>query len=709
MGILFKLFGSPLHCKSQNQINEFNREEDYNLDHYLNNEIKDDIIINNNLLCLKIYIIGSGAKKEYIINNIFKNKIDNSLSYLADKEFKTEQFHWIARIYDDGLFDENKCNKLREEIKSDKSNKENKILNYQVILCFGTENIKIITSHFSKLRRSRMIFVTDSEYDIDNDIDKKMDKRYATNIICKNISNEKLNSKLITALWELDCCFKERGKQICRYTPEKIFNGLEKDNSLFSINILLTGLARTGKSTFINLLSGKILALESDASESVTKNISEYYIYKDDDKDEHGAIKLIDTPGILPNELKKEYKNVEKKVINMIKDQDKDFNTQIHFIFFIIKKDDSLEGENILEFLKILNQSKCPVYFILNKVNENEDDFESFVDSKTEYLNSIGCKNLSNENNFISANFKEKIHGIDTIFTKINEYIKERNYLNKELGDKMKNLLNNFRKEVESNKFFISYFKDDRISIEESKLKIDFYNKMKEINQLVSKNDLFSKIKIDSLIDNGIKLAEKCRNVIISLSKLENIFQTSSGDVPVISIFQAFMVKEIGEGFGLDINILNFGTKIFIKNIKNFLTSMKNENIINNGNNNLEISEILGGDTIIQFLDAIEDKIHDKLEKDKKNLILSLVELINKIRELNINSEKKIKELELINRDLTLEIYEFCLSYFKKELMESDRLSFMVNYFNKFELLLKDIEYYINKKDWGEYNFIKTY
>ena len=28
----------------------------------------------------------------------------------------------------------------------------------------------------------------------------------------------------------------------------------------------------------------------------------------------------------------------------------------------------------------------------------------------------------------------------------------------------------------------------------------------------------------------------------------------------------------------------------------------------------------------------------------------------------------------------------------------------MVNYFNKCKSLLEDIEYYINKKDWGKFN-----
>ena len=92
-------------------------------------------------------------------------------------------------------------------------------------------------------------------------LDENIDKRYVTNIISKNITNEQLSSKIISTLWELDCCFNEKGNQICRYTPERIFNGLEKDNSLFSINILLIRLSRTGKSTFINLLFGKIIAL----------------------------------------------------------------------------------------------------------------------------------------------------------------------------------------------------------------------------------------------------------------------------------------------------------------------------------------------------------------------------------------------------------------------------------------------------------------
>ena len=353
MGIFLRLFTRPsnrptiIEQREEKSNNISNNNENSNFK--LNNaeDINEDR--KENQLCLKIYIVGKGEKKDYIINNLFKAEItDSYLKTIADREFKTDQFHWIARIYNDENLTDEKCKVLEKEIGEDKGSKQNinKILRYQAILCFGDENVEILSENFEFLRKSRMIFITEEECDLDDD----MDKRYASNIICKDITYEDLNIKIISALWELDCCFNEKGNQICRYTPEKIFKGLEKNNSMFSINILLTGLSRTGKSTFINLLSGKIMALEADETESVTKNISEYYIYREDDKDEHGALKIIDTPGIVPNQEQndEDYKEVENKVINMIKEQDKTFENKIHFIFFVLRKGAiNLQGYNI--------------------------------------------------------------------------------------------------------------------------------------------------------------------------------------------------------------------------------------------------------------------------------------------------------------------------------------------------------------------------
>ena len=664
----------------------------------------DDIKIRElGLSCLKVYIVGNGAKRNEVIKNIFKEEInDPILKNIADKEIKTDQFHWIARIYKDEILTNEKCQEIRKEIQKDKGSNSKKLLKYQAILCFGNENTKILSEKFDELRKTRMIFITEEKCILDED----MDKRYATNIIYKDITDKDLNIQIISTLWELDCCFNEKGNQICRYTPEKIFKGLEKDYSMFSINILLTGLSRTGKSTLINLLSGKIMALEGDDTESVTKKISEYYIYRNDDKDELGAIKIIDTPGIAPNQNanKEDYQKVENQVINMINNQDNaSFENQIHFIFFVLMKGAiNLEGENIKELLTALNKSKCPVYFIINKVRQKEKE-SKVIDPIKENLSRIKCSNLTNEENFILANFKkddiEEIHGIDKIFKKICEHINDKKYLDENLKNKMNLLLRDFRIE-EGNSQSIYLFENKTI-IRDFKTKIKFNERMKEIFDMISKNDFFSKINIDSLIENGKNIAERCQKIIISLSNLEGIFPTISENIPALSIFQAVMVKEIAEGYGMDINILKYGTKIFINNLRN---TSKTLNLFKKENNIIFDNNILEKKEISKALNLFENKVKEKLEKsNNKNIILYLANLLNELYKEYLEKTKD-KNQQFFNKKFTNEISRFCRNYFENELIETKGLSFMINYFNKSESLLKDIEYYINKKSWDNYD-----
>ena len=719
MGIFFKFF-----FPSSRHLNERDKEDKKAIE--INNSQLDDNIWkieediekdskdkkdNKKLLCLKIYIVGKGKNKNYIINNLFKEKIfDSYLKTIADREFKTDQFHWIARIYDEEILSQKKCDELRKEIMKDQGNDKNKdkLLKYQVILCCGNENVEILSKNFIRLRKSRIIFIVEELFDLN----EEMDKRYATFIKCKDNSNanEDLNIKIISTLWEIDCCFNEKGNQICRYKPEKIFKALEKDNSIFSINILLTGLSRSGKSTLINLIAGKIMALEADDTESVTQNISEYYIYRNDDKDEHGALKFIDTPGIVPNQNKNKlkYKEVENKVKNMIKEQEKSFENQIHFIFFVIKKRDLLEGENINEFLKVLNESKCPVFFIINEATKKKEKFLTDIDPIITQLNFINCQNLAKEDNFINVNLKEdddkSVHGIEEIFKKIKAHIIDKNYLDLNLRNEMVDLLNDFDSKIVVNEAFNSYESNDKIKIKEIKSKINFNKRMENIQNMTKKNDLFSKINVSSLIVNGRELEKKCKKVISSLSNLKGIFPSVSENVPALSIFQAFMVKEIAGGYGLDINVLNAGTKFLISNISKNFSSFKNLKIDNNEEQ--EFLEILGNKEISEAKNIIENKVKDKLEKgNNKESILTLAKLINFLRDKNINELKNSDNKNPFHEEIFInEICSFCMIYFENELIESKGLVFMLNYFNKCESLLKDIEYYSEKKEWDKFN-----
>ena len=223
---------------------------------------------------------------------------------------------------------------------------------------------------------------------------------------------------------------------------------------------------------------------------------------------------------------------------------------------------------------------------------------------------------------------------------------------------------------------------------------------MKEIYDLTSKNDLLSKFEFMPLLDNGQRIAKKCKDVIISLSNLTDILP--SGEIPILSVFQAFMVKEIGEGYGLDINVLNHGTKLLINNMKKKVSSMKEEDMISKKDNNKN-DKILKTDEIIQSLDIIKDKIQNKLDKTNKDSILNLAKTLNEIKKI-IGKVQKENDLQIFNQNFTNEVYICCIKFFEKELIESEGLNFMVNYFNKCESLLKDIEYYMNKEDWGKYS-----
>ena len=332
----------------------------------------------------------------------------------------------------------------------------------------------------------------------------------------------------------------------------------------------------------------------------------------------------------------------------------------------------------------------------------------SKFDSLTEYLRKLQCNNLNNVNNFIIANFKNEygtinVHGIDTIFKKIKEYISEKKYLDISLKNKMLELFRDFRSEIENQKIFGSFENEDIITIKELRANLKYNERMKEILEITNKNYLFSKINVGSIIKNGRKIADKCKNVIISLSKLKEIFPKVSENIPALTILQAFMVKEIAEGYGLDVNVLNSGTKFLLNNIRNNLDSLNKSKINNNKNKNHDndkLQEMLNINEIKKALESIEIKISNMLEKgNNKDSILTLANLLNFLKEKNKKMNIGMNQ-DLFNQIFTKEISEYCKNYFERQLKETNGLIFMNNYFNKCESLLKDFDFYINKKDW---------
>ena len=341
-------------------------------------------------------------------------------------------------------------------------------------------------------------------------------------------------------------------------------------------------------------------------------------------------------------------------------------------------------------------------FFILNNVEEDFDK-EYFMDSLSEGLN-IQCDNIFKEENFINANFKvadvEKIHGINKIFEKISNYITDKNILDKQLKVKMDELMKGFRK-IEKNEF--SFFFDEpneneeNIQILEAKNKINFKEKLDEINQLWESNEFFTKISIKSIIENGRLFAKSCKNVLISLSNLKGILPSISKDIPLISVLQAFMVKEIEMGYGLNINSLNYGVKILKNNFDAILIT-KNQNELENDNNK---KGVLNEHKLSENLDSISKKVYELLEKSNKKLVFQVAKLLMKLAE--IAKYNQLEDSKIFNVEFTNIIEQFCCKFFEKEIICSEKLTFMYNYYNKLSSIFEDIKYYANKEEWDSF------
>ena len=362
-----------------------------------------------------------------------------------------------------------------------------------------------------------------------------------------------------------------------------------------------------------------------------------------------------------------------------------------------MKDDLSLEG--LEEFLTIvLKESKCPVFFLLNKGN-NEEDFEEIKDN----LNEILGDDLLEEDQFINANLKkgdiEKIYGISETFQKISKSIKDKNIFDTNIKSKMDNLLNKFRK-IEKNSFFLSQKEEDIIKINNLKNDIKFNKKMEEIKKLCESNEYFSNIDPNVIIDNGQKNAESCKKVIISLSNLQGIFPRISEKYPLISIFQGYMVKLIKDGFGLNTDSLLYGITILKEESKNIFEEKKNKEIDEKQND----KKILDEGDLNQLFNEIENKLKDNLYGSNKKLIFKLAQILNKVGETL--KEQQIDMNLNFNEQFTDLIVYFCEIFFEREIIESKGLSFMVNYYDKLNLLLEDIDYYSKKEDWGTYEMI---
>ena len=687
--------------------------------------IIEEIIEKNKALGLKIHICGNTIENADIISGIFNEELkDIKYQERAELQYKTNQFYWIAKNYPN--ISEETINTIVNEIVDDIDKCiESKPITQQVILCFGIDNIQ---SLFDKIKKKTEIyfplFIIISE-EKDTETIKKIkfkDKRRITNIILNDKTRNKIKSKIISTLWKYDCYYNERGNKICRYTPDSIFKSFDIDLPFYSINILLTGKSKAGKSTFINYLSNKLNALESCKKESVSKNITEYCFYINNNNDNNtrrsSCIRIFDSPGILSNikentyiDKKKNGKNIADKkdnkideninnksieiLSNLLNPEINNMDMQIHFILFFFMEGDSLEG--IDEIFELLNKYGKRVLFVINKAtSDDEDEKSKDIKATISFLTQRNFNNLIDENNYFGVNILRtnnfKDFGVNDIFKRIHELFIENNKFNEnnnEIKKDMTDLCEKYKK---------LYVNPNENQIDEDNFKEEV-NKLK--NKLNEKYDMFKYINIEKIKKRGIISSNICRNLINSLGNLSKIPSNIEGNekIPSISYFQAFMVREIGEIFGFNLDEID-------KKIKDHLNKEIFHSDLNFFNNNNEKEK----KKIKPSLDIITNYIKSEFEKSNKNFIIELAKMFNEFRENEKENKKRDDDDEnIIDKNLTNEIFIETIDYFIKILENSNGLFFWKNYLNICQQLEKDLKFFSEldyNKHWGNKEMI---
>ena len=682
----------------------------------------------NQSIGLKIHICGNLPEKNKITENLFHDGIDINHIDRGTHQYKTNQFHWIAKVYQDSS--EETINSIINEITEDIDNNNYiETITQNVILFFGEENVNLLFEKYKKIgsiHHPLFIIISKNEIKI-----KFKDKRRITNIILNEITSNKLNSLIISTLWRYDCYYNEKGNKICRYSPDNIFKSFDTNLSFYSINILLTGKSRAGKSTFINYLTNKLNALESSKKETVSKKITEYYIYLNnkDNTSQQSCIKIFDTPGIVyiqknkedekdinkNNTKKQNGEKKENKMENLKDNEKKDFKelltellsnknnmeNQIHFVLFFSLAGESLEG--IDEIFKLLNDCQKPVFFVFNKAPINEDDDEEDeledISSTISFMKKKSLNNLTNKSNYFGINLERgrgkdfKDFGVNNIFKRIYQLFIEKNKLNEEneeikkIKDKMDKLYKKYKK-IYKGAAEMQDFND----------KENFKNEVNDLkNNLDNNIEMFKNIDINIIKDEGIKSSNKCRNVINSLANLSKVLiNVDENDLPTISYFQAFMVREIGEIFGFNLKeIKNEIDDYFQKNISNY----DFRKILKNKKNKIE-------EKVIVSSEIINDYLKSEIEKSK-DFIIKLAKMFNGIRQDQILSRNPNENQ--IDKTITNEIFTETIDFLIEDLNKSNGLLFYQNYLNICQHLEKDLKCFSEldyKKQWGNKEMI---
>ena len=657
---------------------------------------------------IKIYCFGN---QDGVLGEIFTEKIKSkekdkferrickkSISFKENETNETisKTIEWIATIYPnitednvDELF-EDLSRKMdipveendQKEIDKNDAKAREKIKN--VIIKFGKENSNYLINYMNDIPKTHLpqIAIVTNEV-FDEKEEGLNDNRYLS------IIKGKIKENLMDFLWEKECYYNERGTVL--------LNKIDKIETNNYINIMLTGISRSGKSTLINILSEKLVTLESPFLESVTNGIREYKVITSENGEFLTGLRFFDTPGLTIIKNRNTINEVKSAIDQKIKEC-KDSREDIHLIYFMLQNYSNLE--NYIDFFNYIikinkdrekkGKKKIYVIFIFNQNNDaseislieflkdnNLDDLIEKIEKKKEEKkltfkdkyknkNSVKAEKKTKYNIVLLNLLKDtisgkKVYGIDTLLKLTLYFMRKDNPFKKEdfasLIDYKQKLSN---PDINNN---------DRERIE---------NKIKEIyKQLSKENTFFSNIEnFDSIIANAHFNNELFRYFHLLL------FHT---------FFFVFYSKN------RDISEYVYVFKKIQHNYKIYTDEIMLKPIINSVGNN---KTLIGFDIVKYYKENDQSK---KEIKDNLKLIEETPVSIDFNNRFFINNQL-YENIAVYGGFFKTSFYNVVVDYFDIYLKETCCIDYVCKQKEIYDNIFNQLEKMINKNDWDKFH-----
>ena len=381
---------------------------------------------------IEFFICSVGAINEDLLSKLFPRRINN-----IRRELNKYDMYYIANLYSGN----NHLRKLIRDLNAvNNNNRRNNI-----ILCFCDDNFNFDkqTRYWNRLINSIADDVSEMDYPLviilnpfknnnfnfDENFRKHHDRRTITILnIKQNNSPENIehNYRLILSLfWEKHLYLNQEEIKPNEKNVNANFFRINSIEPTSSIKILETGFARKGKSTLLNLISGKLIARESPQDFPLTNNSNEYTILSRDNANNNeeeivGGLKIIDTPGL--EEGNNNNRRLIKDLINKsIYQYEKSLDVINYILFFLTPGTNFTRADEFLKFLNSLRRNGIKTIFIINRDSPRRDGSpNSTKNTLIARLRRINCNNLiiNNGENILEVNL---IDGRDEDNNKINK------------------------------------------------------------------------------------------------------------------------------------------------------------------------------------------------------------------------------------------------------------------------------------------------